>query len=430
MTVLPPDTTADDVRAALATMSARELAAVAYDWSLWARPEQTMPRDADWRVWLIMGGRGFGKTRTGAEAVRSLVKTTGRGGRIALIAPTSADGRDVMVEGESGIMNVFPPNERPVYEPSKRRLTFRNGCAATLFSAEEPERLRGPQHHHAWCDECAVYPDPKLLWSNLKFGLRLGENPRIIATTTPQAGNKELRELIADSATRVSRGSTFDNRANLPAAILADFERVYGGTRIGRQELEGELLAEAEGALWRYQQIEALRVRTAPEFVRVVVAIDPSVTSGPDSDEVGIIAAGLGVDGHGYVLRDLSGRMSPDDWAQRAVAGYDSLDADKVIAEANNGGDLIASVIRTVRPSIPFEKVHASRGKLTRAEPVAALYEQGKVHHVGAAFADLETEMTNYAPGVTKSPNRMDALVWAISFLMLKPVKVGRVLGI
>ena len=334
MTVLPPDTTADDVRAALASMSARELAAVAYDWSLWARPEQTMPRDADWRVWLIMAGRGFGKSRSGAEAVRELAKRTGRGGRIALIAPTSADGRDVMVEGESGIMNVCQPNERPMYEPSKRRLTFRNGCQATLFSSEEPERLRGPQFHHAWLDEVAVYPDPKLLWSNLRFALRLGENPRIIATTTPQAGNKVLAELIADPATRVSRGSTFDNRANLPAAILADFERVYGGTRIGRQELEGELLAEAEGALWRYQQIEALRVRTAPEFVRVVVAIDPSVTSGPDSDEVGIIAAGLGVDGHGYVLRDLSGRMSPDDWAQRAVVAYDSLDADKVIAEA------------------------------------------------------------------------------------------------
>jgi predicted phage terminase large subunit-like protein len=427
-TLLPSNVTGEDVRAALGAMSAAELRALAFDWSIWARPEQLMPA-GDWRTWLIMAGRGFGKTRTGAEAVRQLVYGLPAGGRIALIAPTSADCRDVIVEGESGMMHVFPPDQRPIYEPSKRRVTFRNGVLGFLYSAEEPERLRGPQHHHAYCDEIAVYPDPKALFDNLRFGLRLGANPRILATTTPRAGHKFLVELLADPMTRVSRGSTYANRANLPAAVLADFERIYGGTRIGRQELEGELLAEAEGALWRGAQIEALRVRVAPDLVRVVVGVDPSVTSGPNSDEVGIVVAGLGADGHGYVLQDLSGRMSPDDWAQRVVAGFDRHDADKIIAEANNGGDLIASVMRTVRVNIPFEKVHASRGKITRAEPVAALYEQGKVHHVGG-FAALETEMTTYVAGESASPNRMDALVWALSFLMLKPAKQGRSLSL
>jgi predicted phage terminase large subunit-like protein len=326
-------------------------------------------------------------------------------------------------------MRVFPPEQRPIYEPSKRRVTFRNGVLGFLYSAEEPERLRGPQHHHAYCDEIAVYSDPKALFDNLRFGLRLGDTPRIIATTTPRAGHKFLIAMIADPLTSVSRGSTRANRANLPAAVLADFERIYGGTRIGRQELEGELLEEPEGALWHGAQIEALRVRVAPDLVRVVVGVDPSVTSGPNSDEVGIVVAGLGADGHGYVMQDLSGRMSPDDWAQRVVTGFDRHEADKIIGEANNGGDLIESVIRTVRRNVAYEKVHASRGKITRAEPVAALYEQGKVHHVGG-FAALETEMTTYVAGESASPNRMDALVWALSFLMLKPARSGRSLSL
>lgn len=426
--LLPSNVTAADVRAAIGAMTPKELRALAFDWSIWARPEQLMPA-GDWRTWLIMAGRGFGKTRTGAEVVRQLVGRLQPGGRIALIAPTSADCRDVIVEGESGLLRIFPPEQRPIYEPSKRRITFRNGVLGFLYSAEEPERLRGPQHHHAYCDEIAVYPDPKALFDNLRFGLRLGDSPRIIATTTPRAGHKFLKGMIADPMTVVSRGSMYANRANLPAAMLADFERIYGGTRIGRQELEGELLEEAEGALWRGSQIEALRVRVAPDLVRVVIGVDPSVTSGPNSDEVGIVVSGLGADGHGYVLQDLSGRMSPDDWAQRVVAGFDRHCADKIIGEANNGGDLIESVIRTVRRNAPYEKVHASRGKITRAEPVAALYEQGKVHHVGG-FAELEAEMTTYVAGESASPNRMDALVWALSFLMLKPARQGRALSL
>jgi phage terminase large subunit-like protein len=398
-----------------------------YRWRLWARPEQLMP-PGEWRTWLIMSGRGFGKTRAMAEAMRELVMRKSKQ-TFALIAPTAADCRDVMIEGESGLLNVFPPWERPVYEPSKRKVTFRNGSVAIAYSAEEPERLRGPQHHGAFCDEIAVYPNPRILWDNLKFGLRLGDDPRIVAATTPRP-SPFLRDLIADAGTVMTRGSTFANRANLPASTLKDFERIYGGTRIGRQELEGELLEEAEGALWRRVQIEELRVRWVPDMQRVVVAIDPATTSGPSSDETGIVICGLGVDGHGYVLRDLSCKLPPDQWAARAVSGFDAMGADKIIAETNNGGDMIQLLLQTVRRNIPYEKITATRGKVVRAEPVAALYEQGKVHHTGV-FKELEDEMANFVPGgLTKSPNRADALVWALSYLMLRPSREGRALSL
>jgi phage terminase large subunit-like protein len=416
--------TAADVRAAAMSLSDAEAEALLYDWRMWARPEQLMP-GGDWRVWLVKSGRGWGKTRTLAEAVREVV-TRDPQSRIALIAPTSADARDVIIEGESGLLAVFPPHERPEYFPSKRRVQFHNGAMATVFSAEEPERLRGPQHSWAVCDELAVYPDVDTLWANLKLGLRLGRDPRIIVTTTPRP-SKFLRDLIADPGTVVTSGSTFDNRANLPPAALADFMRIYGGTRIGRQELEGELLEEAEGALWTRRQIDALRVTAAPDLVRIVVAIDPSVT--PTGDECGIVAAGLGADGHGYVLRDRSGQLSPDDWISRALATFDEVEGDRLIAETNNGGDLVAALLKTKRSNISYEKVHASRGKITRAEPVAALYEQQKVHMVGA-FPQLEDELCTYVQGMSLSPNRLDAMVWALSYLMLKPAKIGRVLGI
>lgn len=421
-----PRVTPEMAREAALALSEAEAQALLYDWRLWARPEQVIP-GGEWRVWVIKAGRGFGKTRAGAEAVREIVNRDPHA-RLALVGPTAADCRDVMLEGESGLLSVFPAAERPVYYPSRRRVEFHNGAIGTLYSAEEPERLRGPQHSAAWLDEVAVYPKPDELWSNLKFGLRLGPDPRIIVTTTPKP-SRFLRALLADPGTVVTSGSTFANRANLPASVLADFTRIYAGTRIGRQELEGELLEEAEGALWSRAEIEALRIREAPELVRIVVALDPSVTSGPDAAECGIIAAGLGADGHGYALRDRSAVVSPDDWATRALLLFDELEADRIVGEANQGGDLIETVIRTKRRTIPYEKVHASRGKIARAEPVAALYEQGKVHHVGG-FPAMEDEMTNYVPGVSKSPNRMDALVWAISYLMLKPAKVGRVLSL
>lgn len=424
-TRLPNEVTAEDIRAATAGMTEAELRELQYCWSLWSRSEQEWPA-GEWLTWVIMAGRGFGKTRTGAETVRQVAMSEPNQ-RIAIIGPTAADCRDVMIEGESGLLAVFPPGEKPFYEPSKRRVTFANGTIGMLYSAEEPERLRGPQHHFAWCDEIAVYPKPDLLWQNLKFGLRLGSHPRIVATTTPRP-LKFLKELIADPGTVVTRGSTFANRANLPASMLEEYDRIYGGTRIGRQELAGELLEDVEGALWKLAQIDALRVRQAPQLVRIVVAIDPNVSSGPDADECGIVAAGLGVDGHGYALGDHSGRLSPDRWATKAVDVYDLLHADRIIGEVNNGGQLVEITIRTVRANVSYEAVHASKGKFARAEPVAALTEQGKIHHVGS-FPALETEMCTWLPNAgMKSPNRMDAYVWAFSALMLKPRREGRAL--
>jgi phage terminase large subunit-like protein len=415
-----------EVRACALALDEADAEQLLYDWRFWARREQVMP-DGDWRVWLVLSGRGWGKTRSSAEAVRE-VAMSDPNARIAIIAPTSADCRDVMIQGESGLLSIFPKEERPEYMPSKRRVQFRNGAMATLYSAEEPERLRGPQHSFAALDELAVYPDPEALWVNLKMGLRLGANPRIIATTTPRP-SKFLRDLIADPGTLVTRGSTFDNRANLAQSALADYQRIYGGTRIGRQELEGELLEEAEGALWTRARIEELRVKAAPELVRIAVAIDPAVTSGPESDECGIVVTGLGVDGHGYVLSDRSGRSSPDEWITRAVLAYDEFSADRIIGEANQGGDLISSLLYTQRKNISYTKVTASRGKVARMEPVAALFEQGKVHMVGG-FPQLEDELTNYVPGMSKSPNRADAMTWGLTYLMLQPTKIARVLSI
>ena len=426
--IADPRITPELVREAALALSEAEASALLYDWRLWARPEQTMP-EGEWRTWLILGGRGSGKTRPGAEAVREFADRN-PGARIAIVGPTAADCRDVMVGGDSGLLSVYPGSERPEFKPSRRFLRFRSGAMGFLYSAEEPERLRGPAHHFAWLDEIATYERWADVWSNLQFGLRLGDYPRVLATTTPKP-LRWLKELTQDAGTRISRCTTWDNRANLSAAALAEYARIYGGTRIGRQELEGELLEEAEGALWSRAQIDALRVREHPELVRIVVAIDPSVSSGPESDECGIVAAGLGVDSHGYVLGDHSARLSPDQWISRAVAAYDALEADRIIGEANQGGDLISSLLKTQRsqPPIAYEKVHASRGKIARAEPVAALYEQGKVHHV-SGFPQMEDEMVNYVAGSSKSPNRMDALVWALSYLMLKPVRTGRVLSL
>lgn len=424
---LPAGVTEADVRATAAMLTDEQVRELLFCWGLWSRAEQEWPA-GDWQTWLIMAGRGFGKTRTGAETVRQVVNLAPRQ-RIALVGPTAGDCRDVMVEGESGLMNVFPPQQRPVFEPSKRRVTFWNGSRAYLYSAEEPERLRGPQNGFAWLDEIATYDKWADIWTNLSFGLRLGRDPRVIATTTPKPV-KWMRELIADPGTIVTRGSTFDNRANLPASQLANFERIYGGTRIGRQELEGQLLEESEGALWSRETVERARVRSAPDLVRVVIAIDPATTAGEDSDDTGISAFGIDAAGDGYVLADATCHLAPAQWAAKAVSQFDTWAADRVIGEANNGGDMVELTIRTDRRNIPYEKVHAARGKVARAEPVAALYEQGRIHHVGS-FPALEDEMVNFVPGQMKrSPNRVDALVWGASYLMLKPARVGRVLSL
>jgi len=390
-----------------------------YDWEGHARPKQ-LPPPGDWRVWLIRTGRGWGKTRTGAEWTRAEVES-GRRGRLALVARTAADARDVIVEGESGILSVCPPWDRPHYEPSKRRLTWANGAIATMYSADEPDLLRGPQHDGAWADEVASWRFAET-WDMLLMGLRLGANPQAVVTTTPRP-IKLLRHLAAQPTTVTVTGATFENQENLPAPFLEEIIGRYQGTRLGRQELMGEMLDDVPGALWTRQMIEQCHIAQAPDMARVVVAIDPAVTSGDDADETGIVAAGKGVDGHAYVLADSSCRMSPDGWGRRAVNLYRAHKADRIIAEVNNGGDLVERVIRTVDAGIPYLAVRATRGKITRAEPVAALYEQGRVFHVGC-FDVLEDQLCAFASDGymgSDSPDHADALVWALHELMLGP---------
>jgi phage terminase large subunit-like protein len=417
-----PEAARDELAAAFGPAEAR---ALLYDWSFWARPAQ-LPPQGDWRVWLLLAGRGFGKTRTGAELIRARVAaSTAR--RLALVAPTAADARNVMVEGESGILAVSPPWDRPRYEPSKRRLTWPNGAIATLYSADEPERLRGPQHDATWCDELGSWRHPEA-WDMLMFGLRLGTDPRVVVTTTPRP-TKLIRALIADPKAVVTRGTTYENRANLAPAFLDQIIRKYEGTRLGRQELDAELLDDVAGALWTRGIIEAARSSTAPSLVRVVVAIDPAATSTEDADETGIIVAGKDAQGQGWMLADSSGRYQPTEWAKTAIAAYRAHRADRVVAEVNHGGEMVEATLRAIDPNVSFAAVRASRGKVTRAEPVAALYEQGRVHHVGA-FPQLEDQMCGFAPAGRNevdlraggSPDRVDALVWALTDLLLEPM--------
>lgn len=381
-----------------------------------ARSEQKPPPWA-WRIWLYLAGRGAGKTRSGAEWVQ-WVANTHQGARIGLIAPTAADVRDVMVEGESGIMAIAPNAARPVYTPSLRRLTWPNGSQATTYSADEPERLRGPQHTHLWADEMCSWRYPAT-WDNALLGLRLGANPQVMVTTTPKP-IPLLKKLVSDKTVHVTKGSTYDNAANLAPAFMAEIINRYEGTRLGRQELNAEILDDAPGALWNRAQLDALRVVKAPDLSRLVVAIDPAATSRDSSDETGIIAVGRTIDGHYYVLDDKTLRASPHGWASAAVSLYHLLGADRIIAETNNGGEMVELTVRTVDKEIPYRAVHASRGKQTRAEPIAALYEQGKVHHVGM-FVDLEDQMCEWEPSSGDSPDRIDALVWGITDLMQRP---------
>lgn len=385
--------------------------AAKFDWLKHARPNQLTPPEP-WVYWLILAGRGFGKTRTGAEQVRIWVRNYPY---VNLIGATSDDARDIMIEGESGILAVCPKDERPKYLSQKRQLQWPNGAKSLIFTADEPERLRGKQHMKLWADEYCAWRYPEA-WDQASLGLRLGDNPQAIITTTPKP-TKALKELITDAGTVVTKGSTYENQGNLAQAFISKVVTKYEGTRLGRQELNAELLDDNPGALWQRSQIDKLRVKTAPAMRRVVVAIDPAATKNKDSDETGIVVCGLGVDGHGYVLADLSLRGTPEEWGRAAVYAYRFNEADRIIGETNNGGDMVEHVIRTVDNKVPFKAVHASRGKITRAEPISSLYEQGKCHHVGS-FPHLEDQMCEYDPKTAKfSPDRMDALVWAFTEL-------------
>jgi predicted phage terminase large subunit-like protein len=410
----------------IAALNPAETRALLYGWPFWARANQ-LPPDGDWRVWLLLAGRGFGKTRTGAELIRAQAMALAAR-RLALVAPTAGDARDIMVEGESGILAISPPWERPRYEPSKRRLTWPNGAIATLFSADEPERLRGPQHDAAWCDELASWRYPEA-WDMLMLGLRLGTDPRVVVTTTPRP-TKLIRELIADPTVVVTRGTTLENRANLATVFLGQIVRKYQGTRLGRQELDAEILEDVPGALWNRGVIEATRASRAPSLIRVVVAIDPAASSTAGADETGIIVAGKDQDGRGWVIADASGRYPPTEWAKTAISAYRAHRADRIVAEVNNGGDMVEATLRMIEPNASFAAVRASRGKVTRAEPVAALYEQGRVRHLGV-FPQLEDQMcaftleahaTSKSRSAGYSPDRVDALVWALTDLLVEPM--------
>lgn len=408
-----------------------EKAEFQHHWRMFARPAQ-MPPPGDWRYWLIMAGRGFGKTRTGAEWVR-MVAEADPNARIALVSSSLAEARAVMVEGESGIIACSPTDRMPVFESSLRRLRFPNGAIATIYSAGEPESLRGPQHSHAWCDEIGKWPQAHdratQCWDNLLLGLRLGSQQRIVATTTPRS--VPLLHRLMDSSRSgscvITRGTTRDNAGNLPRSFIEAMEAEFGGSLLARQELNGELIADVEGALWNRALIERCRESGSDmEPARVVVAVDPPAST--HGDACGIVVAALGTDGVGRVLADCSvERASPESWAPTVANAASEWQADRVVAEANQGGAMVESVLRAADCAMPVRLVHASRGKVARAEPVAALYEAGRVRHCGM-FAKLEDQLCGMMAGGgyegpqtggSRSPDRADALVWALSELML-----------
>ena len=395
------------------------------DWAIWARPEQLPPR-TKWLTWLILGGRGAGKTRAGAEWVHAMAMgyapiAMEPSGRIALVGETFADAREVMVEGVSGRRV-----DRPKWQPSRRRLEWPSGAVAQIFSAADPDSLRGPQFDAAWSDEVAKWPHAEAVWDMLQFGLRLGTRPQQVVTTTPRPVPL-LKTLMADPKTAVTRMTTAENAANLAPGFLEAVVDKYQGTRLGRQELDGELIEDRDDALWSRDAIDRARVTKPPELTRVVVAVDPPATSGHRSASCGIVAAGLGEDGAAYVLADRTiSRATPQAWADRAVGLYHALQADALVVEVNQGGEMVATVVREADPDVPVTPVRASRGKWTRAEPVALLYAQGRVRHVGV-LPELEDQICNFVPTGTSegvSPDRIDAMVWAITALMLE--KSGR----
>lgn len=394
------------------------------EWLIEARDAQ-LPPSGDWRVWLILGGRGSGKTRAGAEWVSGMALglapfATRACGHIALVGETFADAREVMVDGPSGILSVSRAS-RPRYETTRRRLLWDNGAVASLYSSEDPDGLRGPQFDAAWCDELAKWKNPQATWDMLQFGLRLGDFPRQVVTTTPRAVPL-LKTLMTDHSVAMTHMRTSENASNLADGFMQAINQRYDGTRLGRQELDGELIEERAGALWSRERIEQCFEPEAPQLVRILVAVDPPASSGKSSDACGIVVAGIDENGIGHVLADESMSMAkPHQWARRAIALYHSFEADAILAEVNQGGEMVAAVLSAEDASVPVLMRRASRGKWLRAEPVAALYEQDRVRHAGR-FPALEDEMCDFAPeGLSsgRSPDRLDALVWALGELML-----------
>ncbi|UWQ92946.1 terminase family protein [Rhodobacteraceae bacterium M382] len=413
------------------------LRALPFLFEFWALPHQ-LPPDGDWRAWVILGGRGAGKTRAGAEWVRSVVEGAmpldpGQARRLALVGETFDQVRDVMIFGDSGIMACSPSDRRPQWKAGERKLIWPNGAEAQAFSAHDPEGLRGPQFDAAWVDELAKWKKGDETWDMLQFALRLGDHPRVCVTTTPRNVNV-LKRLLEAPSTVQTHAATEANRANLAASFLDEVRARYAGTRLGRQELDGVLLVDAEGALWRSEALQSAQVRSVPDLDRVVVALDPSVSGSAQADACGIVVVGAQTQGppqdwRAFVLADRTVQgVGPTGWAKAAIAAMDEFDAERLVAEVNQGGQLVEEVLRQVDPLVPYKGVHASRGKAARAEPVAALYEQGRVRHV-AGLSDLEEQMclmTSRGFEGRGSPDRVDALVWAIHELMIAPASQFR----
>jgi phage terminase large subunit-like protein len=421
-----------EVKEALSKMSKKQVEVLQKDYKFWARPNQIEP-EGDHDIWFLNCGRGFGKTWTGAQWVREKVKAGHR--RIACVSSTNSDIEDVMVKGESGFLALCCKHDKtydgkelgfPLWSPTKRSLTWANGARVKFYSAEEPDRLRGPQFSAAWCDELAAWNKDEDTWDMLQFCLRLGKHPKVCVTTTPKS-TKLVRKLLKHPKTAVTVGSTYENK-NLPSAFFNKLKKEYEGTRLGRQELHAEVLEENEGALWTTDLLDGCQVSRddVPDLNRVVVALDPAITSNAESDMTGIVVAGIDVNGHAYILGDYTSKLSPQGWASKAIELYHSYEADRIVAEVNQGGDMVKHTIHGEDETAPLKMVRASRGKFARAEPIAALYERGLVHHVrnpedsDANLNELETQMRTWEPlGSMGSPDRLDALVWALTDLSL-----------
>jgi len=430
--------TLEEVDAFLAGLGDAALLALPWLFEFWALPHQ-LPPVGDWKSWVILGGRGAGKTRAGAEWVRAQVEGArpadpGRARRVALVGETFDQVRDVMIFGESGILACSPPDRRPEWEATRRRLVWPNGATAQAFSAQDPEALRGPQFDAAWADELAKWRRAEETWDMLQFALRLGPHPQQVITTTPR-NIGALKAILKNPSSVATHAPTEANRAYLAQSFLEEVQTRYAGTRLGRQELEGVLLDDAEGALWTTAQLEAARIAAPPEMDRVVVALDPAVTAGAEADECGIVVAGAVTRGpvqdwRAFVLEDASVRGRPTDWARAAIAAMERWGAEKLVAEVNQGGDLVETVLRQIDPLVPFRALRASRGKAARAEPVAALYEQGRVRHCRAgnlgALEDQMCRMTVQGFAGRGSPDRVDALVWAMTELIIEPAAQWR----